>query len=148
VKAAGLSSQEAEVTDADIAATLELQALVARFANSFDLKDWESLGDCLAEQLRIDYRELRGTAPETVSREEFVRQRRAALQELQTHHLAGNVETEMIDARSARLRVSACIHRRGADGQTLTSHCLYFMSAERHADGGWRLSAIRQKVFL
>ena len=45
-----------------------IQQRIARFANSFDLKDWEALGACLTEQIYTDYSELRGTPPEIVSR--------------------------------------------------------------------------------
>jgi hypothetical protein len=79
----------------DLSTTFALQELVARFANSFDLKEWDRLGQCLADTLYTDYSELRGTPPETMSRDKFVQLRRSALQELQTHHLAGNLEIDL-----------------------------------------------------
>jgi hypothetical protein len=39
----------------DPIATLALQKLVARFANSFDLKDWDGLQDCLDSSVHADY---------------------------------------------------------------------------------------------
>jgi hypothetical protein len=130
----------------DVATVLELQALVARFANSFDLKDWKGLGECLAESLHVDYQDLRGTPPETMSREEFVRLREVALQELDTHHLAGNLEVHASEDQ-AELRVSMMINRRSRGGDTLATHCLYFLGAEQH-DGVWRIHSIRQKVLI
>src|SRR6476659_9612870 len=53
------------------------------------------LGECLADTVHTDYSDLRGTPPETMSRDQFVQLRRSALQELQTHHLAGNLEIEL-----------------------------------------------------
>lgn len=123
-----------------------LQELVARFANSFDLKEWDRLGQCLADTLYTDYSELRGTPPETMSRDKFVQLRRSALQELQTHHLAGNLEIDLT-GRSANLRVSMVIYRRNQARETLNTHCLYFMRAEQ-GQYGWRINSIRQKVLM
>ena len=69
--------------------TFAIQELLARFANSFDLKDWDGLQACLAERLAIDYTDLRGTPPETVSALDYVQARRKALEGLKTHHLSG-----------------------------------------------------------
>lgn len=131
---------------ANQAHVLELHALVARFANSFDLKEWNCLADCLSPSLYTDYRELRGTEPATMSREEFVESRREALQALQTHHLAGNVEID-ISGSSAQLKVSMLICRRAQSGESLTTHCLYFLGAELRPEG-WRFKSIRQKVLI
>jgi len=67
----------------------QIRQLIARFANSFDLKAWDALRKCLAESLRTDYSDLRGCKPEIVSRERFVGLRRRALDSLKTHHLTG-----------------------------------------------------------
>ncbi|MBV8603736.1 MAG: nuclear transport factor 2 family protein [Pelomonas sp.] len=130
----------------DAIAHLELQQLVARFANAFDLKDWDGLGACLADSLHTDYSELRGTPPETLTRERFVELRRAALGPLATQHLAGNIEIEARGAR-ADLKVAMAIFRRGAAGEQFNTHCLYFFGAVR-AGGGWRIDSIRQKVLM
>jgi len=42
----------------------QIRQLIARFANSFDLKAWDALRECLAESLRTDYSDLRGSKPE------------------------------------------------------------------------------------
>jgi hypothetical protein len=120
--------------------------LVARFANCFDLKDWEGLGHCLGDELYTDYSDLRGTPPETMSREKFVELRRIALHDLQTHHLTGNLEIEA-DETTANLKVSMAIHRRNQAGEKLNTHCLYFLGAE-HADSGWVINSLVQKVFI
>lgn len=127
-------------------AAFELQQLVARFANSFDLKDWEGLGQCLSPEVFTDYSDLRGTPPETVSREIFVALRRTALDALRTHHLAGNVEIAVTGATAA-LKVSMVIHRQAETGESLTTHCLYLMGAER-SDTAWSICSLTQKVLL
>ena len=130
----------------DVATAFHLQDLVARFANSFDLKEWDRLAECLTANVHTDYSDLRGTPPETISREELVGQRRSALQDLQTHHLSGNVEMAL-SGETASLKVSMMIHRRNEAGDTLTTHCLYFFGAQRE-QGVWRICSIRQKVFM
>ncbi|MBK7319976.1 nuclear transport factor 2 family protein [Candidatus Villigracilis affinis] len=55
---------------------LNIQQLIARFANSFDVKDWDGLQACFTESLYTDYSDLRGTPPETISASEYVRLRR------------------------------------------------------------------------
>jgi len=132
------------VTDSKIA--FELQNLVARFANSFDLKEWDHLGECLADSLYTDYRDLRGTPPETMSRERFVELRRIALQDLQTHHLSGNIEIDLA-GQTAQLKVSMLIYRRNDAGEALNSHCLYIFGAE-HGEYGWRINSITQRVLI
>lgn len=125
---------------------LAIQNLIARFANCFDLKDWDGLGACLADTLHTDYSDLRGTPPETVTRDVFVALRRQALAPLQTHHLAGNVE---IATRrpGAQAKVSMVIFRHDPDGEVLNTHCLYHFGLDKSAEGEWRISAIVQKVY-
>ena len=127
-------------------AIFALQQLVARFANCFDLKDWDGLGQCLSDNLYTDYSDLRGTPPETMSRDSFVALRQAALNDLQTHHLAGNAEIRLT-GESAALKVSMVIYRRNASGDALNTHCLYLFGAEL-VDSGWVINSITQKVFI
>ena len=122
----------------------EIRRLLARFANSFDLKAWDALADCLAESLRTDYSDLRGSPPETLSRDRFVELRRTALDRLKTHHLAGNQEIAVQGDR-ARCRTSMIIWRRDEDGRVLNTHCLYDFEVAR-AEDGWRIASITQKV--
>ncbi len=86
-------------------AAFELQQLVARFANCFDLQDWEGIGKCLSPNVYTDYTDFRGTPPEIMSRDTFVTLRQSALKDLQTHHLAGNIEVSL-EGLSAALKVS------------------------------------------
>jgi len=121
-----------------------VQQLIARFANSFDAKAWETLAACLASTVYTDYSDLRGTAPETISREQFVELRRTALELLKTHHLAGNVEIQLDGARGVA-RVSMVIHRRGSAGDFFDTHCFYELGVEKTAQQ-WAISSIVQKV--
>jgi ketosteroid isomerase-like protein len=122
------------------------RAVLARFFNAFDLKDWDALGACLADEVRTDYSDLRGTPPETVTRDAYVALRRDALAPLRTQHLAGNVELTA-DGPRADAVVSAVIWRRDAAGTVFDTHCLYRFGLARHEDGSWRIDAIVQKVF-
>src|SRR5215831_18522414 len=141
------SGSVAAVSVADAAQAAEIvaiQQLIARFANSFDTKDWSALADCLAEELYTDYSDLRGTPAETISRSRFVALRRSALQALQTHHLCGNVEVGVAQDR-AEAKVSMTIHRRAETGATFDTHCLYTFGLERIAQR-WAIDSIVQKV--
>ena len=79
-----------------------------------------------------------------MSREQYVQLRRAALQELKTHHLSGNIEIEAL-RDTAQLKVSMLIYRRSQAEDVLTTHCLYFFGAERRKNR-WLINLIRQKV--
>ena len=122
-----------------------IQNLLARFANSFDLKDWDALCACLADELYTDYSDLRGTPPEKMTNHRFVELRRAALQDLKTHHLSGNTEID-VTGETATARVSTVIYRKDAQGQNLHTHCLYQFGLQKH-EGRWVINAITQKVF-
>jgi hypothetical protein len=128
----------------DVAADLMIRNLVARFANSFDLKAWDALGDCLTESLHTDYSDLRGTPPEIMSRGHFVEIRKAALQKLRTHHLTGNVDVS-VHGDSGVATVSMVIFRRSLDEETFTSHCVYELGVAKENDC-WRISSIVQRV--
>jgi hypothetical protein len=122
----------------------EIHRLIARFANAFDLKAWDTLEGCLAESVHTDYADLRGTPPETMSRRRFVELRRAALEPLRTHHLGGNHEIT-VDGDRAECRASMIIWRRDGAGRVFNTHCLYRFGLARAAEG-WRIASIAQTV--
>ncbi|MBI1772547.1 MAG: nuclear transport factor 2 family protein [Burkholderiales bacterium] len=122
-----------------------IQNLLARFANSFDLKDWDALRACLAASVYTDYSDLRGTPPERMSNQRYAELRRIALQDLQTHHLSGNTDIEL-SGDAARAKVSTIIFRKNAEGQTLHTHCLYEFGLTK-ANAQWLINSIVQKVF-
>ncbi|MBE0669929.1 MAG: nuclear transport factor 2 family protein [Anaerolineales bacterium] len=133
---------------------LAIQNLIARFASSFDLKDWSALEGCLAPQVFTDYSDLRGTPPETLPAAEYVRLRTEALASLTTHHLLGNLEIDFSAPDQAICRASMLIWRiqsipkgrtlRDAAGE-FNTHCLYTFRLVNEA-GTWKIGGITQKI--
>jgi hypothetical protein len=119
----------------------EVTGVIGRFANSFDLKDWSGLEGVLSEEIAVDY-ELRGQQG-TLTRAEFVHQRRAALDALETHHLLGNLEVD-IEGDTAVCVASGVIYRRKGE-DVFDSHVIYHFRLRR-TDGVWRISALAQRV--
>ncbi|MFI5317780.1 MAG: nuclear transport factor 2 family protein [Myxococcota bacterium] len=116
--------------------------VVARFANCFDRKDWGELESLLADELALDYADLRGEVG-AVSRASYVAKRRQALDSLATHHLLGNFEIEAARG-SATCRASGVIYRRSGE-RRFDSHVLYeFGFVQLGAD--WLIASIRQRV--
>ncbi|MCB0118597.1 MAG: hypothetical protein KDD72_06180, partial [Anaerolineales bacterium] len=58
---------------------LSVQKVIAKFANSFDVKDWDGLQACLTESVFTDYSDLRGTPPKTITAVDYVKSRRESL---------------------------------------------------------------------
>ena len=121
-----------------------IQQLIARFANSFDVKDWDGLQACFTESLYTDYSDLRGTPPQTVTAADYVIARREALDHLKLHHLVSNYEIDFIDSKSATCRASMIVWRK-SDEEEFTSHCVYIFQLTKQ-DSDWKISGITQKV--
>jgi hypothetical protein len=121
-----------------------VQELIACFANSFDVKDWDGLKSCFTNSLYTDYSDLRGTPGEIISSSEYVRLRREALDHLKLHHLVSNYEIDFPDAGQASCRASMVVWRK-SDEDEFTSHCVYTFVLEKH-DSDWKISGITQKV--
>ena len=122
----------------------KIQEVMARFANSFDLKDWDGLASCLADQVLTDYSDLRGTPPESVRATEYVASRRASLENLKLHHLGGNYEITYVDALNATCRASMVIWRK-SETDEFTTHCIYTFKLTK-IKFDWKISGITQKV--
>ncbi|HLO28718.1 MAG TPA: nuclear transport factor 2 family protein [Anaerolineales bacterium] len=123
---------------------LEIQQLIARFANSFDRKDWSGLEACLTESLYTDYSDLRGTPAQNISAGEYVRLRRESLDHLKLHHLVGNYEVDFTDPHTATCHASMIVWRK-SDQEEFISHCLYIFQTTKDKST-WKISAITQKV--
>lgn len=123
---------------------LDIQELIARFANSFDVKDWNGLQACLTESLYTDYGDLRGTPPETVTADEYVRLRRESLDHLKLQHLVSNYEIDFAGSEKAACRASMVIWRK-AEAEEFTSHCIYTFQLTKQ-NGEWKINGITQKV--
>lgn len=125
---------------------LAIQEVIARFANSFDLKDWRGLESCFTESIFTDYSDLRGTPPETITAADYVRSRRESLDSLKLHHLVSNYEIDFADSNSATCRASMMVWRKAEEGVS-TSHCFYIFQLTKTETGDWKISGITQKVF-
>ena len=121
-----------------------VRRLIAKFANSFDFKAWDDLADCVADSVYTDFSDLRGTPPEAISKADFVASRRAALQNLTTHHVTFNLEI-YINGTSATARVSSVVFRRTEEGAVRNSHCLFLFGLQSRA-GTWEICSIVQKI--
>lgn len=123
---------------------LQIQQLIAHFANSFDLKDWHGLQACFTDALYTDYSDLRGTAAETMTASDYVQSRRKALDHLTLHHLVSNYEINLRDTTIANCRASMMIWRK-AEAEDFTTHCIYDFTLLKQ-QGYWKISGITQKV--
>ena len=125
---------------------IKIQQVIHRFANSFDIKDWQELEECFTEKIYTDYSDLRGTLPETIDAKHYVHLRQEALSKLKTHHLCGNHEIE-IKQDKAICKTSMVIYRSGANKQeNFTTHCLYIFNLQKN-NSAWKITGIIQKVF-
>ncbi len=123
---------------------LKIEAIIARFATSFDVKDWDGLRSCFTESLYTDYGDLRGTPPQIVTAADYVAGRRESLDHLKLHHLVSNYEIDFPDASHATCRASMIVWRK-SETEEFTSHCVYQFQLTRQA-ADWKISGITQKV--
>ncbi len=123
---------------------LKIQAIIARFATSFDVKDWDGLQSCFTESLYTDYGDLHGTPPQTVTAAAYASGRRESLGHLKLHHLVSNYEIDFPDASHAACRASMIVWRK-SETEEFTSHCVYLFQLTRQASD-WKISGITQKV--
>ena len=128
----------------DVEERQRIQEVIARFATSFDMKDWERLQACFTESLYTDYADLRGTPPETLTASEYVRLRRESVGHLKMHHLVSNYEIDFSDLENAVCRASMVVWRTSGE-EEFTSHCVYTFQLVKQT-GGWKINGITQKV--
>ncbi|GAB4564962.1 MAG: hypothetical protein Fur0017_01240 [Anaerolineales bacterium] len=121
-----------------------IQELIAKFANSFDLKDWDGLQACLTESIYTDYSDLRGTPPETITAADYVRLRREALDHLKVHHLVSNYEIDFPDSSGATCRASMIVWRK-SEAEEFITHCVYTFQLIK-LNGDWKINGVTQKV--
>jgi hypothetical protein len=122
----------------------KIQEVIARFANSFDVKDWNGLEACFTDSLTTDYSDLRGTPPEKVKASDYVSARRESLDPLKLHHLVSNYEIALINSNTATCRASMIIWRKSGE-EEFTSHCVYTFQLTKQVSD-WKISGITQKV--
>ncbi len=122
---------------------IDVQNTISRFMNSFDLKDWAAMRTALADDVYVDYSDLRGDPPQTVRADDYVTERISALEMLQTQHLIANFDVEVAGDR-ADANASCVIFRRN-ESAVFTTHAQYqFGLVER--DFVWFIVSIRQRV--
>jgi uncharacterized protein YxjI len=122
----------------------KIQEVIARFANSFDIKDWQGLEACFTQSLFTDYSDLRGTPPMSVSASEYAASRRESLNHLKLHHLVSNYEIDLTDSNTATCRASMIVWRK-SEKEEFTSHCFYIFQLTK-LDSDWKISSITQKI--
>jgi hypothetical protein len=126
----------------------EITDLVLRFARAMDGQDWSLLRSCLAPEVAVDYSDLRGDPPATVSADAFVAARVAGLAGLVTQHISTN-HLVTIDGDRAECASCFLIHRvdpaarPGSNSFDTAGHYLHRLS---RTPGGWRISGITQTV--
>lgn len=123
---------------------LNIQQVIARFATSFDVKDWGGLQACLTEAVFTDYSDLRGTPPETITAADYVRLRRESLDALKLHHLVSNYEIDFPASGGATCRASMVVWRK-SDEEEFITHCVYTFQLIK-LNGDWKINGITQKV--
>ncbi len=123
----------------------KIQEMIARFANSFDIKDWNGLESCFTDSLYTDYGDLRGTSQEKVKASDYISARRESLNPLKLHHLVSNYEIDIINSKTATCRASMMVWRK-SDEEEFTSHCVYIFQLTKQ-ESDWKISGITQKYY-
>ena len=123
----------------------EIRNLLYRFANSFDLKAWLELQGTLADKIECDYSSLRGYVG-VVTKEDYVKSREVALNELNTQHLLSNIEIHPAGDKATCL-VNAVIFRQKKSGITFNSHVFYQFEVALNEEQSWKICKIKQTVF-
>jgi hypothetical protein len=127
-----------------VSVEFEIQKTISRFANSFDLKDWELMKSVLSDRVIVDYSDLRGEPAKEVDSDTYVQSRKDALGNLHTHHLIGNFEIEL-SQNSARVRASSTIFRKSED-RVFNTHAIYEFGLLKVLKTGWLIDSIKQSV--
>jgi SnoaL-like protein len=109
--------------------------VVLGFARALDAKDWAACRRCFSDEIETDYADLRGDPPSTVTADDFVASRRAALERVKTLHVSAN-HLVTIDGDRATCVSAAVIHRfRPADAEEFDTYCAYTHTLARTATG-------------
>ena len=116
-----------------------IETVLSRFMNAFDLKDWALMKSVLADELDIDYGDLRGEPIRTVSAAEYAASRERALESMLTHHLISNFDTR-VKGNSAEVTASCLIYRKG-ENRHFDSHAIYTFRLRNYEDE-WKITFI------
>ena len=111
-----------------------IRKTLARFASSFDQKDWTLLESVLTDELTVDYSDLRGDPPAKIAAGEYVEARRQALEPLSTRHVISNLEITIEGRRAAVTASSVIFRRRGS--AFFNTHATYQFGLSQHTQRG------------
>jgi hypothetical protein len=121
----------------------EIQSVLSRFMNSFDLKDWAQMRSTLATVLSVDYSSFRGEEPHQLSADDYVSARKCALEPLMTQHLLSNLDIRPTDDIASA--EATCMIFRSNGEEYFDSHAFYRFELAR-GSSGWRLTSITQRI--
>lgn len=124
--------------------SLPISNLLAKFANSFDRKDWQALSNLLSDSIDCDYSDLRANSGK-ISRSEYINKRKQALQHLRTQHLFSNIEIYKQD-KAANCRANAIIMRVNDDDEFFHSHAMYEFDLIINQSNQWQITSIKQTI--
>jgi len=119
---------------------------VSRLCRAFDERDWVAMRLCLADMLATDYSRFRGTPPEQLTAEEFVRLRQSGLVGLRTQHLCFN-HLVTLEGGRAHCRCDFIIHRwpeRTDDARFFHTYGYYHYNFVNPAGEVWLIESITQ----
>jgi 3-phenylpropionate/cinnamic acid dioxygenase small subunit len=131
--------------------TLGIHDLLTHFFQAFDDQDWPLLRGCLSDQVSTDYSSFRETPPATISADQYVELRRAALRGLDTQHNFLNLRVEVdAAAGTAAARCNYIIHRFEPSAHDSSDHAFHsyghYVFGFARANGAWRISGISQRL--
>ena len=122
----------------------EIEALLCRFMQAFDERDWTALRTCLDARVFCDYSSLRGQTPGEISADEYVAQRSDSLSSLRMQHNFSNLQTA-VDGDRASARCNYLILRFLDEDRYFHSFGHYRFEFLRR-DGSWKVSSITQNL--
>jgi 3-phenylpropionate/cinnamic acid dioxygenase small subunit len=125
--------------------------LLARFFQAFDDKNWRAMRACLCDELFADYASFRGVPASMMPADEYVAQRRTALQALDMQHNFLNLQVEVAaDASTATARCNYIVHRFHPSFDGVNDHHFHsyghYLFAFANVRGAWRIARITQRA--
>jgi hypothetical protein len=129
--------------------TLAIHDLLTRFFQAFDDQDWPLMRGCLSDHVSTDYSSFRETPPVTISADQYVELRRAALRGLDMQHsfLSLRVEVDAA-AGTATARCNYIIYWFDPSAHDSSDHAfqsyVHYVFGFARANGAWRICGISQ----
>ncbi|ODN42534.1 nuclear transport factor 2 family protein [Piscirickettsia litoralis] len=122
----------------------KVRNVLYKFANSFDVKDWQGLEETLNDEIWCDYKSLRGNASVN-NKSDYIHTRKESLHHLKTQHLFSNLEIE-VQGENAYCRLSAVIYRENNQGNYFNTHAVYNFELSLSKTNVWKIRKISQQV--